>query len=310
MPGEPIVDPKVFERVRAAVTARRRGRAYGERYIGTGILHCGVCFRPLSAHPSSGKYRNGEPRRTYFCHKQRRGCGRIARTSSTWTRCYRTSWWSGCPTRNTHRPYRRPAPAPTSVSPRSGEIEECESIQLRWQIVSRAARSRWLRSMRPTLNWWKTSHACVLSETRCLAVTAAARSRPSTLDAVRAEWDDADLAGKRAMIVRALGAGMRLYVDPATPRENSIPSGSGPARSARTIRSTEEGAVPAQRQARPFLSLMGVVSGFECQPLVTRRRALRSKMSATAWMSSGVIGPMALFAPRQYSSGVVGCCAA
>jgi site-specific DNA recombinase len=71
--GEPIVDREVFDRVRALVLGRRRGRAYGDRYVGTGFLRCGRCEALLSAHPN-GTLANGEPRRVYFCNTQRRGC--------------------------------------------------------------------------------------------------------------------------------------------------------------------------------------------------------------------------------------------
>jgi site-specific DNA recombinase len=74
--GEPIVDREVFDRVRALVLGRRRGRAYGDRYIGTGFLRCGRCKALLSTHPH-GTLANGEPRRVYFCNTQRRGCGKI-----------------------------------------------------------------------------------------------------------------------------------------------------------------------------------------------------------------------------------------
>src|SRR5262249_46218013 len=65
MPGEPIVDPRDFERVRAIYAARRRGRVageVGERYVGTGILRCGQpgCGRKLSARKAPDFYKGTE----------------------------------------------------------------------------------------------------------------------------------------------------------------------------------------------------------------------------------------------------------
>ncbi|MPZ82036.1 MAG: hypothetical protein GEV28_17245 [Actinophytocola sp.] len=49
IPGEPIIDPEVFERLRSMYKGRSRGRPIGERYVGTGILRCAVCGHTLSA---------------------------------------------------------------------------------------------------------------------------------------------------------------------------------------------------------------------------------------------------------------------
>jgi site-specific DNA recombinase len=82
MDGEPIVDPRVFERVRALYAGRRRGRTVGERYVGTGILRCGRCERTLSAKKLSSVdaacYPGTEQRKAvYFCNPGRRGCGKV-----------------------------------------------------------------------------------------------------------------------------------------------------------------------------------------------------------------------------------------
>jgi hypothetical protein len=48
--GEPILDQRTYERLRALFAGRKRGRVAGERYIGTGIPRCGVCNTKVSAH--------------------------------------------------------------------------------------------------------------------------------------------------------------------------------------------------------------------------------------------------------------------
>jgi site-specific DNA recombinase len=79
MPGEPIVDPDKFARLRSLFASRRRGRAVGQRYVGTGIMRCKLCDTPLSAHPAGSVYSDtGELRYAYFCNKQRRGCGKVS----------------------------------------------------------------------------------------------------------------------------------------------------------------------------------------------------------------------------------------
>ncbi|MFB9727295.1 recombinase family protein [Haloechinothrix salitolerans] len=79
LPGDPILKQRTFERLQALFAGRKRGRVVGERYVGTGILRCGVCNTKLSAHAQSDKntYPDGTPRATYFCNKDRRGCGRV-----------------------------------------------------------------------------------------------------------------------------------------------------------------------------------------------------------------------------------------
>lgn len=74
---EPILDQRTFERLRALFAGRKRGRVVGERYVGSGILRCGVCGVKLSAHSQNSTYRDGERRQTYFCNKGRRGCGKV-----------------------------------------------------------------------------------------------------------------------------------------------------------------------------------------------------------------------------------------
>jgi len=75
--GEPVLDDETFDRLQALFLGRRRGRVVGEKYVGTGIIRCGVCKRPLSARKQEKTYADGSRRSTYFCNPERRGCGKV-----------------------------------------------------------------------------------------------------------------------------------------------------------------------------------------------------------------------------------------
>jgi hypothetical protein len=78
MAGDPIVDPKTFERLRAMFAARRRGRVHSDKHVGSGIVRCGLCGTKLSVSTTKETYRDSEERRgQYFCNRQRRGCGKV-----------------------------------------------------------------------------------------------------------------------------------------------------------------------------------------------------------------------------------------
>ncbi|MGW7538758.1 recombinase family protein [Amycolatopsis sp. NPDC054798] len=78
MPGEPIVDPHDFKRLRALFAGRTRGRQPGNTYMGSGIATCPKCRKKLSARPHVGEYPDGQRRRQYHCPKARGGCGKVA----------------------------------------------------------------------------------------------------------------------------------------------------------------------------------------------------------------------------------------
>ncbi|MFD9895109.1 recombinase family protein [Amycolatopsis sp. NPDC059027] len=76
MRGEPILEEATFLELRALFASRRRGAAPGRKYLGSGIIRCGVCYRPLHGR-THGKRKDGTPRYNYFCNKGARGCGTI-----------------------------------------------------------------------------------------------------------------------------------------------------------------------------------------------------------------------------------------
>ncbi len=78
MPGDPIVDPEKYERLRAMFAARRRGRVHSDKHIGSGIVRCGLCGTKLSVSTTKETYRDSDEQRgQYFCNRQRRGCGTV-----------------------------------------------------------------------------------------------------------------------------------------------------------------------------------------------------------------------------------------
>nr|WP_276307379.1 zinc ribbon domain-containing protein [Amycolatopsis antarctica] len=210
------------------MTGRRRGRAYGERYLTSGILHCGRCGRALSAHPVSVDSK-GRPRSVYLCNKQRRGCGQISANvrrvdavleefvAERLSDPEHASAVSATRARTNER-----------LAGVRGEIEDCESIQQ--ALADRLARRE------ITLAAFDGSNARLVEDLARL--TAERDALPGGVDGpveaidpdeVRAEWDDADLAGQRGMLARAIGTGQRLYIEPVTPGRKFDPT-PGPAR--------------------------------------------------------------------------------
>lgn len=76
-PGKPIVDEKTWLRLKALYEGRRRGAVPGRKYLAPGVILCGVCGTKLSGRTKDKTYSDGTPVMTYFCNKQRRGCGTV-----------------------------------------------------------------------------------------------------------------------------------------------------------------------------------------------------------------------------------------
>lgn len=221
--GEPIVDREVFDRVRAMVVGRRRGRSYGDRYIGTGFLRCGLCQALLSAHPQ-GTLANGEPRRVYFCNTQRRGCGKIA-AMVTHVDARLEEFVIERLSDPEHAAGLSAFRARTNerLAQLRAEIERCEELQA-------ALTARVVRREIPLAAFDENNAVLVADLAR---LTGERDALPggvgddgsgSVMDAeeCRAEWGAADLVGRRAMLKRALGRN-RLFVDPSKPGRNFDP---------------------------------------------------------------------------------------
>lgn len=222
MQNEPIVDPDEFDRVRALVLGRRRGRPYSSRYVGTGFLRCGLCKSLLSAHPK-GKKANGEPNFVYLCNTQRRGCGKVAATVAhvdnelrklVIARLSDPKHAAGVSA------YR--ARVNENLGKIRAEIERCEEVQQ--ALAARLARRE------ISLAVFDESNAVLVKDLATLtaerdALSSGDTSGPETeLDAEEAatEWEDADYAGRRVMLKRALGRN-QMFIDKAKPGRHFDP---------------------------------------------------------------------------------------
>ncbi|MGQ0842265.1 recombinase family protein [Actinokineospora sp.] len=216
--GEPIIDLTTFERLRALFAARSKGQVAGVRYIGTGILRCGLCGAKLTARPAGTKpYPDGEPRRTYFCNKQRRGCGRVyadCRPVDTEITAFVATRLSD------PRHAAAIASARSRASKRLEQLEDeiaaCEEIQ-RALSVRLGLRKMTLIAFDQANEPLSADLARLIAERESLAggktsVVPAVQAREDVV----AQWEAADVADKRAMFRQALGRS-RMLVDPMPP---------------------------------------------------------------------------------------------
>jgi site-specific DNA recombinase len=78
LPGEAMVEEAVYGQVHAHTVAQRRGRVAGQRYVGSGMVRCGVCGHGLSGKPQYKATATRRERLIYFCPAHRGGCGKVA----------------------------------------------------------------------------------------------------------------------------------------------------------------------------------------------------------------------------------------
>lgn len=156
--------------LRAMVTARRKGRQSGEvgvRYVGTGILRCGRCGVTLSARQQNTTYRDGAPRMTYFCNKQRRGCGKLyadVRAVDKELRALTIVRLSD--SRHAAAIEAARARVADRLAEVRAQIAECEAIQAALPTGSAAGNSRWTPLIAPTSRSPPISHGYVPSVRR------------------------------------------------------------------------------------------------------------------------------------------------
>lgn len=215
MPGEPIVDPATFERLRALVAGRRRGRPAGERYTGSGVLRCGLCGHRVTGRPHSGTYRDGTPRRQYHCNKGGGGCGKVAadmRAVDGELREFVTRRLSD------PRHAAAVAAARAQVADRltalNAEIADCETIAE--ALADRLGRREITLAAFDKANEPLTADLARLRAERDTLNGDGPAGPIQVQDAatVRAQWDDADPPERRTMLISALGP-HRLILDPA-----------------------------------------------------------------------------------------------
>lgn len=220
MPGEPIIDPQVFDRLRALFASRSTGAPVGVRYLGTGILRCGLCGAKLSARPSGGSaYPDGAQRRMYFCNGQRKGCGKVYADQRGVDREIKAFTIARL---SDPRVAEAMNAARARVSTRLAEVEEeiaaCNQI-------SKALSVR-LGKRKITLDAFDEANDPLAADLERL--TAERDALINTVDAgddaakagmagaVADQWRDAEVPDRRAMFVQAL-SGMTMVVDPAGP---------------------------------------------------------------------------------------------
>ena len=204
---DPIIDPQEFERLRALFAGRRRGRVTGQKYLGSGIIRCGLCDAALTGRPHNGVYREtGEKRRQYHCEKSQRGCGRVAADARAIDAELRkfVTWRLSDP-----RYAAAISAARAKIADRLAEverlIEDCEQTQD--ALSERLGR----RELRPAA--FDRANAPLLAD---LAKFTAERDAllggrpegPVTVQSaaqIGAEWDAGSITAKRGMLRRAVG---------------------------------------------------------------------------------------------------------
>ncbi|UJW35674.1 recombinase family protein [Saccharothrix sp. AJ9571] len=217
MDGEPIVDPDKFARLRSLYASRRRGRVVGEKYVGTGILRCGLCQTKMSASLKNTVYKDtAERRAVYFCNKQRRGCGKVYGDRRAVDHELRLLVIAR---QSDSRHASAVAAARARVADRlakvSAEIDECEKIQ--------NALSERLGRREINLDAFDQANKPLVADLARLraerdGLSGGNPSGPVTAqDAaeVARQWDDGDVAERRTMLTSALGRNL-LVLDPSS----------------------------------------------------------------------------------------------
>jgi hypothetical protein len=213
IPGEPIVDAETFERIRAKVAARRRGRMPKESYIATGVLRCGVCGHKLSGRKTTVPSGRSQKRYySYYCPKIRHGCGQIsismqgadaeieklvvARLSDPEHAAQVRSYTTGRA--------QRLAEVREAIAD-AEELSEALSERLGRLEITLTAFDRANKPLAQRL-------AGLREERTSLESGELGPVNTATAQEIQAEWDDADPVGRRTMLVRALGRWL-LVVD-------------------------------------------------------------------------------------------------
>jgi hypothetical protein len=213
--GEPIVDQRTFERLRAMFAGRKPGRTPGQVYVATGVLRCGKCGTKLSGTPHSGKfYPDGVARASYFCAPIRRGCGEVyadVRQVDGQLKAFVVSRLSDS------RHAAAVAAARSQVADRltavNTEIAECEVLQ--------SGLSERLGARKMTLGSFDQANEPLVADLARLYAEREALSggdpdgptEVQSADTVAGQWKVGGVADKRAMFVNALGRD-RLVIDP------------------------------------------------------------------------------------------------
>jgi hypothetical protein len=205
IPGEPIVDEATFERIRAKVAARRRGRMPKESYIATGVLRCGVCGHKLSGRKTTVPSGSRQKRYySYYCPKIRHGCGQISISMHGTDKEIETLVVSRLSdpehaaqvSAYTTRRAQQLAAVKEAIA-EAEELSEALSERLGRLEITLAAFDRANKPLAERL-------ATLREERTSLESGELGPVNVATAEEIQAEWNDSDPVGRRTMLVRAL----------------------------------------------------------------------------------------------------------
>jgi len=215
--GEPILSERTYDRLQALFAGRKRGRRVGESYVGTGILRCGGCGRKLTARKQTGKkYPDDTTRATYFCAKQRRGCGTVfidRRSVDAELLAFTVRRLSDA--RHASEVSALRSQAAERLAAVRSEIAEVETLQ-EGLSARVGARKMSLEAFDVANEPLVRDLAALLAERDVLADGVPdATGEPESAEVLEQEWIDGDVAERRAMLARAIGRD-KLAVFPST----------------------------------------------------------------------------------------------
>ncbi|RKT84228.1 Site-specific DNA recombinase [Saccharopolyspora antimicrobica] len=212
---EPIIPPELYMRLRAKLTARRRGRRPSTAYVGNGALECGACGKKMTSRPHSGTYPDGTKRRQYHCPPNRNGCGKVAadmRAVDAELRAFTImrlsdSWYAEAINAARARVADRLAEV-------QREITECEQVQE--ELAAKLGRRELTMKAFNAANGPLSESLSTLYRERD-ELTGGSPEGPSTAqpaEDIARQWDHGEVADRRALLIQALGADT-MVIDPA-----------------------------------------------------------------------------------------------
>ncbi|MFC5289912.1 recombinase family protein [Actinokineospora guangxiensis] len=221
--GKPLIAPEVFERFRALVTSRKSGPPVGLRYLGSGLLRCGVCGAKMFGRNDGQRlYSDGEKRRRYMCSSRHGGCGKInidARGADREIKSFALARLSD------------PASAAELArgsARRSERIAELQDTLSTIETIQKSlsgrlgVRKMTLAAFDEAMEPLARDHTAATTELDALlsAPSDETATRAEAVEEWEARWEDSDLPGRRALFARALGDATWLVVDPSGPLRN------------------------------------------------------------------------------------------
>lgn len=228
LPGEPILDGEVFDRLVAMYAARRRGRPVSDAYVCSGTVRCGLCEHILTGRPRANMkpYPDGSVRRQYWCQPRAQGggCGRISVDQRELDR-HVGALVVAILSDPRHAAAVEAAARTVGERRRKLDAEIAEADQLAEQLADRLGKGEiTLRRYDAAARPLDRRIAELQRERDELDASPVTEVTPEMVEASREQWqqrwDDATVPERRALLRQAL-RGRRLLVmpaDPAAPR--------------------------------------------------------------------------------------------